>query len=88
MAMYRCNECDKFVDDDYHPCELDVRDPSGLGLVCPTCHADIEELIFEAHAELLVESYAESSKEESFAEKVAREVKTKGSVSNQKIVRG
>jgi hypothetical protein len=41
--MYRCNECDKFVDDDWHPCTEDPRLGQGLELLCPDCAEEIIE---------------------------------------------
>jgi hypothetical protein len=35
--MYYCEQCDNYIDNDYHPCEVDPRDPKGLTLVCPDC---------------------------------------------------
>jgi len=43
MAMYRCNECDMFVDDDHHPCEQDPRPGQDLELLCPDCAVEIME---------------------------------------------
>ena len=43
MAMYRCNECDMFVDDDWNPCEEDPRPGQELELLCPDCAEEIIE---------------------------------------------
>ena len=53
MAVYMCNKCGQWMDDDYHPCSQDVRTPSGLDLVCPDCEAEIQEDIDAAHARLM-----------------------------------
>lgn len=41
MAMCRCNECDQFIDDDYHPMSEDPRD--GCKLVCEGCIDELDE---------------------------------------------
>lgn len=41
MAMYVCEECLVFADDDYHPCS--EHPFKKLGLVCPDCEAEMEE---------------------------------------------
>lgn len=35
MGMYTCNECDRLVDDDWHPCVEDKR--TNYELLCPSC---------------------------------------------------
>lgn len=35
MAIYYCQECDNYIDDDYHPCVPHPSKP--LELLCPTC---------------------------------------------------
>lgn len=41
MAMYRCYECESFVDDDYHPCEEHPRVETELA--CPSCMESMAE---------------------------------------------
>lgn len=36
MGMYYCNNCDNYIDNDYHPCEEWIGD-----LVCPSCYEDL-----------------------------------------------
>ncbi len=43
MAIYRCNLCDNFIDNDYHPCAEDPRQGQGHELVCEDCLVDLEE---------------------------------------------
>jgi DNA-directed RNA polymerase subunit RPC12/RpoP len=35
MAIYECDNCGNFVDDDWNPCE--EHPTKDLGLVCPDC---------------------------------------------------
>ena len=83
MAMYKCNKCDEWMDDDYHPCAQDVRTPSGLDLVCPDCEAEINEDIDAAHAVVRAQDEVRE-----FATAVEKQVREKGSVSNKTIVEG
>ena len=41
MAMFICNKCGNYVDNDYHPCSQDPNDE--LGLICPECAFEMEE---------------------------------------------
>ncbi len=43
MAVYRCNLCDSFIDDDYHPCEEDPRQGYEHELVCEDCFIELTE---------------------------------------------
>ena len=38
MAVYYCQECDSYVDDDWHPCQ-EVKGE----LVCPDCYEEMQE---------------------------------------------
>jgi len=48
VAIVVCNECDKFVDDDYFPCETDPRD--SCALLCPCC----SEQFYDENGELII----------------------------------
>jgi|AOAMet_66_BLW_10_1038536.scaffolds.fasta_scaffold16278_2 hypothetical protein len=37
MAVYRCQECDSYVDNDYNPCEVVKGE-----LVCPDCYEEMQ----------------------------------------------
>jgi DNA-directed RNA polymerase subunit RPC12/RpoP len=41
MAVYKCFECDSFVDNDYHPCEEHPSETNEL--VCPDCFIELPE---------------------------------------------
>ena len=41
MAIYRCSECDKMVDNDWEPCEEHPTKDNEL--VCPACFEDYPE---------------------------------------------
>ena len=36
MAMYRCSQCEAFIDNDYHPCE----EGPDRELWCPACYEE------------------------------------------------
>ena len=40
MAMYRCNLCQKIIDDDWHPGQEDPLDDCAL--LCPDCAEEYE----------------------------------------------
>lgn len=40
MACYYCHHCDQFIDDDYHPGEVDPDDD--LELICPDCFDQLD----------------------------------------------
>ena len=48
MAVYYCNECDRYLDDDYHPCAEDPR--KKLHLLCPECEILVDGMIEDGHA--------------------------------------
>jgi len=62
--MYRCNECQNFIDNDYHPCEEDTR-PDFVGqhlLLCPACAGNVADTkeardyeISQRHAQWCIE---------------------------------
>ena len=41
MAMYYCDQCGNFLDDDYHPCEEHPKVYAGL--MCPECFFNLQE---------------------------------------------
>ena len=41
MAVYRCEECDKWLDDDYFPCQEHPKHENEL--ICPYCLLQLEE---------------------------------------------
>jgi Zn finger protein HypA/HybF involved in hydrogenase expression len=45
MAMFYCLECDKYIDDDYHPAEPHPKD--SLEFICPDCLSDMQALMEE-----------------------------------------
>jgi len=42
MAIYRCFECDKMVDNDWNPCEEHPTKDNEL--VCPSCFEEYEDM--------------------------------------------
>lgn len=42
MAVYECDECGQFLDDDYHPAAPHPKYISGI--ICPECLLELEEL--------------------------------------------
>ena len=42
MAIYRCPECEQFIDDDWHPGDT-TEQYGDTELVCPACVEDLEE---------------------------------------------
>ena len=43
MAVYRCNQCDTFIDGDWNVCSEDPRKGHENELVCEDCIVEIEE---------------------------------------------
>ena len=41
MAIFRCGECDKWLDDDHHPCEQHPKYEDEL--ICPECLIEMED---------------------------------------------
>jgi hypothetical protein len=46
MAMYYCEDCDSYIDDDWHPC-VPVDDDC-TQLICPSCAEEREAAKHEA----------------------------------------
>ena len=44
MAVYRCEECDTWKDNDYHPCEQHPTHENEL--ICPACMVEMPEKKF------------------------------------------
>ena len=44
MAIYQCSQCERLLDVDYYPPEIDPRDPREIDLLCEWC---AEELLDE-----------------------------------------
>jgi hypothetical protein len=38
MAVYYCHRCDRYIDNDYDPCEI-IDDE----MICGSCYEDIED---------------------------------------------
>ena len=53
MAVYYCESCDTYMDNDYHPCEEWI---GGL-LVCPDCFEELTAEYYEWAEELESEDY-------------------------------
>jgi hypothetical protein len=45
MAVYYCNRCDRYVDDDYTPCVEDPESPKGQFWVMCCEHEDDEDAL-------------------------------------------
>lgn len=41
MAIYRCEECNQLIDDDYFPCVEHPTDPTAF--CCESCAQELEE---------------------------------------------
>ena len=41
MAIYICDKCNNYKDDDFDPCEDNPNDPTTC--LCPDCAVDIQE---------------------------------------------
>jgi len=55
MAMYYCHDCDKLLDDDYHPC---TEHPQKHGeIVCPDCALEWEDRAERMEEEINGEDY-------------------------------